>query len=329
MFTPIDETDADQVPAKKIIFTGLDNSGKSSIILALQRTLASLATLAPTKMVERTTFNYLGYQISSHDLGGQKKYLITYLKQPGKYFTDTQVVIYVIDIQEPNRYDESVSYFKDVLAEFKNLDVHPFIYVFFHKAEKILVEGDPESDKEIQGSGMQRAKALEKKLFEINAKQFPLEFKLTTIFDLWSIMAAFSEIMLKLFPQSVLVDKALLEFAVANNLDALLLLDSNSLNIGAYYRNKDSQDIVRSSTPYFLTLLDSWKPFKIGVQQKQMKVTLNDYAFFFREIRQSLHNSKNKDAYLSLYFLAMTMNLKFDVGKLEDFSKMVLGIIKT
>ncbi len=328
MFKPVDETNADLSTTKKIIFTGLDNGGKSSIILALQRTLANLAVLGPTKMVDRTTFDYLGYKISNHDLGGQKKYLITYLKQPGKYFLDTAVIIYVIDIQEPNRFVETVSYFKDVLAELVTLKTNPQIYVFFHKAEKILLHGDPETEKDIEGTGMQRVKQLEKDITEINDKRFKLDFKITTIFDLWSITSAFSDIMLKIFPQSVLLDKALGEFASSNQLDALLLLDSNSLNLGTYYRNKDSQDIVRSSTPYFLTLLDSWKPFKIGSQRKQMKVTLNEYAFYFKEIRQPTPSSKNKDAYVSFYFLAMTTNAKFDVERLEDFSKMVLGILK-
>jgi GTP-binding protein EngB required for normal cell division len=328
MFKPVDETNADLSTTKKIIFTGLDNGGKSSIILALQRTLANLATLGPTKMVDRTTFDYLGYKISNHDLGGQKKYLITYLKQPGKYFLDTAVIIYVIDIQEPNRYDESISYFKDVLTELVALNTTPQIYVFFHKAEKILLHGDPETDKELEGAGMQHVKQLEKSIRDINGGRFKLEFKITTIFDLWSITSAFSDIMLKIFPQSVLLDKALGEFASSNQLDALLLLDSNSLNLGTYYRNKDSQDIVRSSTPYFLTLLDSWKPFKIGSQRKQMKVTLNEYAFFFKEIRQANPSAKNKDAYISFYFLAMTTNTKFEVERLEDFSKMVLGILK-
>ncbi len=328
MFKPVDETNADNVPSKKIIFTGLDNGGKSSIILALQRTLANLATLGPTKMVDRTVFDYLGYKISNHDLGGQKKYLITYLKQPGKYFLDAAVVNYVIDVQEINRYDESISYFKDVLAELVELKTNPLVYVFFHKAEKILLQGDLETEKDLEGAGMQRIKQLEKAIMEINAGRFKVDFKITTIFDLWSITSAFSDIMLKIFPQSVLLDKALGEFASANQLDALLLLDSNSLNMGAYYRNKDANDIVRSSTPYFLTLLDSWKPFKIGSQRKHMKVTLNEFAFYFREIRQPIPSAKNKDAFLSFYFLAMTTNTKFDVDRLEDFSKMVLGILK-
>jgi len=327
MFMPVDENNAvDQIPSKKIIFTGLDNSGKSSILLALQRSLANLATLAPTKMVERTTFNYMGYTISSHDLGGQRKYLITYLKQPGKYFTETAVLIYVIDYQDAIRYDESLSYFKDVLDQFQSLEMVPLIFVFFHKTEPILVAGDQGDDIELEGSGMHRIKQLETKIDEINASRFTIEYRLTTIFDPWSITSAFSDIMLKLYPRSILLDKALEEFAASNTLDSLLLLDSNALNLGTYYSSKDAEKIIRSSTPYFLTLLDSWKPLNSSNDPKLMKVTLNEYAFFFREIRQQLQ--EDQDKYLSFYFLAMTRSAEFETERLDEFSKIILGILK-
>ena len=326
MFMPVDESDSNQIPSKKIIFTGLDNSGKSSILLALQRSLANLATLTPTKMVERATFNYMGYTISSHDLGGQKKYLITYLKQPGKYFTETSVMIYVIDYQDVIRYDESLSYLKDVLDQFQSLEMAPLIFVFFHKTEQIIIEGDQEGEIELEGSGMHKIKLLEGKIDEINAGRFAIEYKLTTIFDPWSITAAFSDIMLKLFPRSILLDKALEEFALSNSLEALLLLDSNALNLGTYFASKTAENIIRSSTPYFLTLLDSWKPFNSSNDTKLMKVMMNEYAFYFREIRQTLQEDQEK--YMSFYFLAMNRNAEFEIERLDDFSKMVLGILK-
>lgn len=326
MFLPVDESSSDQIPSKKIIFTGLDNSGKSSIILALQRALSNLATLAPTKMVERSTFNYMGYTISSHDLGGQRKYLITYLKQPGKYFSETSVLIYTIDYQDSVRYDESLSYLKDVLAQFESLEMTPLIFVFFHKTEKIVIEGDQENETELEGSGMHKIKQLERKIDELNAGRFAIEYNLTTIFDPWSITSAFSNILLKLYPRSVLLDKALEEFAGSNNLDALLLLDSNALNLGLYFSSSDAEKIIRSSTPYFLTLLDSWKPFSDNNEPKLMKVTLNEHAFFFREVRQLLQEEQDK--YLSFYFLAMTKNTEFEIERLDEFSKIVLGILK-
>ncbi len=311
----------DETIFRKIVFTGLDNGGKSTIILTLQRSLAKLATLAPTKMVERSNFTYLGHHFVAHDLGGQKKYLINYLKQP-VYFAETETVIYVIDAQDTVRYDESLSYFKDMLVEFKSLNINPRIFVFFHKTERILVDGDPETENELEGTMTKRVDELKEKIVKTckEAGEFKVEFKLTSVFDIWSITSAFSEIMMKIIPRSELLDKALEEFSNTTGLEALLLLDSNSLIIGNHYQTDEAKDILRASTPYFLTLLDSWK--KVG-KRKEMTVLISEYAFVFIELYKQGEST-------SLYFLAMTKGAetKIYTDKLDDFSKIIIGILK-
>jgi len=75
--------------AQKILFTGLDDAGKTSIILALQREFEKIANIEPTKATQRRIFTLLGRAVSEWDLGGQKHYCISYLKNPGKYFDGT------------------------------------------------------------------------------------------------------------------------------------------------------------------------------------------------------------------------------------------------
>lgn len=302
-----EESPKDDEQTKKIIFTGLDNSGKSSIILALQRNIAKIATLSPTRLVDRTLFEYMGYSIVRHDLGGQKKYLISYLKNPEKYFDHTAVCIYVIDIRDMPRFNESLSYFEDVLEKFEELDLKPWIYVFFHKSENILLSKDKFGEEEIE--------KLKKEITKMNDERFKVEFRITTIFDLWSISSAFSDVMLNLYPRSVLLDKTLQEFGVMSGYAAFLLLDKNSLTLAQYYQNDEAKEILNASTPYFLTLLDSWKPFKT-IQKKQMKVLLNNYNFLFYELNY----------HTPLYFLVMAED-PIDMGKLDDFSKEILNIL--
>ncbi|MFX0102711.1 MAG: ADP-ribosylation factor-like protein [Candidatus Hodarchaeota archaeon] len=302
-----EESPKDSEHTKKIIFTGLDNSGKSSIILALQRNVAKIATLSPTRLVDRTLFEYMGYNIVRHDLGGQKKYLISYLKNPEKYFDHTAVCIYVIDIRDMARFNESLSYFEDVLEKFQELDLEPLIYVFFHKSENILLSTDKYGEEEIE--------KLKEEIKKMNDIRFKLEFKITTIFDLWSISSAFSDVMLNLYPRSVLLDKKLQEFGILSNYAAFLLLDKNSLTLAQYYQNDEAKEILNASTPYFLTLLDSWKPFKT-IQKKQMKVLLNNYNFLFFELNY----------HTPLYFLVMA-EFPIEVEKLNDFSKEILNIL--
>ena len=125
-------------PQSKILFTGLDAAGKTSIILALQREFSKIALLKPTRGAQRRIFEFLGREISEWDLGGQISYRISYLKNPGKYFDGTEIAIYVIDIQNKARIPEALSYFKDVVEQFRKLEIEPPIYIFFHKYDPAL-----------------------------------------------------------------------------------------------------------------------------------------------------------------------------------------------
>ncbi|MHA2324400.1 MAG: ADP-ribosylation factor-like protein, partial [Promethearchaeota archaeon] len=134
----------------KILFTGLDGAGKTSIILSLQREFSKIAIIEPTKGAQRSTFKLMGREISEWDLGGQKSYLISYLKNPSKYFDDTEVAIYVIDILDASRIIESLSYFYDVVEKFKELKISPVINIFFHKYDPKMLRGvEKQIDKEI------------------------------------------------------------------------------------------------------------------------------------------------------------------------------------
>ena len=121
------------VSASKLLFTGLDNAGKTTIIYGLQREFSKIAFLKPTRGAQRRIFEFMGREIAEWDLGGQISYRISYLKNPGKYFDDTEIAIYVIDVQNRVRLPEAISYLKDVVEQFKKLEIAPPIYIFLHK----------------------------------------------------------------------------------------------------------------------------------------------------------------------------------------------------
>ena len=125
----------------KILFTGLDDAGKTSIILSLQREFSKIAVLSPTRGAQRRVFSFLGKDIAEWDLGGQVSYRISYLKNPGKFFDGTEIAIYVIDIQNKPRIPEAISYYKDVIDQFRELEIEPPIYIFLHKYDPALRRG--------------------------------------------------------------------------------------------------------------------------------------------------------------------------------------------
>lgn len=127
---------------QKVIVVGLDNAGKTAILNKFGGKLGieSLASLTPTKGVDRRNIQMEDSDVELFiwDMGGQKQYREKYLKQPEQYFLEIDLLIYVIDIQDPERYAESFEYFEDILKILKMLEEDPFIMVYIHKHDPDL-----------------------------------------------------------------------------------------------------------------------------------------------------------------------------------------------
>ncbi|MHA1672491.1 MAG: ADP-ribosylation factor-like protein, partial [Promethearchaeota archaeon] len=76
----------------KILFTGLDASGKTSYLRAIKQKFSELTNIKPTKGVERQEENILGQDIMEWDVGGQLKYRTNFLKQADLYLYDTNLL---------------------------------------------------------------------------------------------------------------------------------------------------------------------------------------------------------------------------------------------
>ena len=263
----------DKPDAKKILFTGLDDAGKTSIILALRREFSKIAVIKPSRGAQRRVFEFLGKDISEWDLGGQKSYRISYLKSPGKYFDKTEIAIYVIDVQNKTRINESLSYLKDVVNKFKDLEIEPPIFIFFHKFDPVLTKNSREDAHKLY---LYLKNRIEK---DINYEQ--IYYYQTTIFNLSTIIKPMSKILLSLYPKSKLIQKAATEFATKFSADGLEILDDNSLIVGSYYRNDGIKDILNSTTPYFLSLNDSFQNSLNPMEEEQDNIEVQRYGKYF------------------------------------------------
>jgi len=264
----------------KILFTGLDAAGKTTIILGLQREFSKIALLKPTRGAQRRIFEFLGRDIAEWDLGGQVSYRIAYLKNPGKYFDGTEIAIYMIDIQNKTRIPEAISYFKDVVEQFKKLTISPPIYVFLHKYDPAL-----------RRNALNELKTLEIEIKEKvkNAVDYrEIYFYNTSIYDLPSIIKAMSEILLNLYPKSDLIEKTINQFAEKVNSDGVVILDDNSLILGAYYKSDEARNLLSASTPYFLALNDNLQFTQVlpGKEYDESKMIVQrfDKNFIFKQL---------------------------------------------
>lgn len=263
--------------SEKILFTGLDAAGKTSIIHALQREFSKIAVLKPTRGAQRRIFEFLGKEISEWDLGGQISYRISYLKNPSKYFDGTELAIYVIDIQNKPRIPEALSYLNDVVEQFRKLEIEPPIYIFFHKFDPALIKNAPNEMNNLLLNLKEKIKKI--------ANYPKIYFYQTTIYDLSTIINAMSEILLALYPKSELIEKTITEFAKKVKSGGCVVIDDNSLIIGSYYENDDNKHLLNASTPYFLTLNDSFQVPESGSAGDQMVVQRFGKFFVFKQVQ--------------------------------------------
>lgn len=129
----------------KIILAGIDNVGKTSLSIALKHRGAfsllfqKLNALTPTRGLLRGKLEVFGLDIHLHELGGQKIYRDDYLNNPEQYFIGTDTIIYVVDVQAEDRYEESFEYLKQIVNVTQKLRLDVPWTIFFHKSDPDFV----------------------------------------------------------------------------------------------------------------------------------------------------------------------------------------------
>ncbi|MFX1356074.1 MAG: ADP-ribosylation factor-like protein [Promethearchaeota archaeon] len=120
---------------QKIIVVGLSNAGKTTILKKFggQIGIKDLAKLNPTKGIERQEIVTSDLALAIWDFGGQEEYRNKYLQNPDKYFLNVDLVIYVIDLQDPGSFEESINYFNQIIDVLYKVEEEPYILIFIHK----------------------------------------------------------------------------------------------------------------------------------------------------------------------------------------------------
>ncbi|MBD3228078.1 MAG: hypothetical protein GF329_07800 [Candidatus Lokiarchaeota archaeon] len=129
---------------KKIIFMGLDNAGKTSIIKLLTQSygMEAFSDLSPTEGVERHEIVGPASSYAIWDFGGQELYRRLYLDDPEKYLMGIDLFFYVVDIQDKDRFHQSYNFFKKIIEVLKFLKESPEINILLHKFDPEL-ENNP------------------------------------------------------------------------------------------------------------------------------------------------------------------------------------------
>lgn len=124
----------------KILIMGLDNSGKSSIVACLQgiKNISAFNSPKPTRGRVVQNFEALNSNYAIWDLGGQRAFRDAYFQEIDSFLKGTSKIIYTIDLQDVNRYDEALEYMRRVINlidKKQNIDFS----IFLHKFDPDLV----------------------------------------------------------------------------------------------------------------------------------------------------------------------------------------------
>ena len=269
----------------KILFAGLDDSGKTSFLLSVDRKFSKLIGLKPTTGANIKSIEALGATIFLWDLGGQLQFRKKYINKAEIYLYEADLLFYFIDIRNKIRFEESIEYLlnlKKILKQFNQNT--PIIY--------ILSKGDPDIIK--SGEIIENLETVKLKLAEVSPEE-PSELYVTSIFQIFTILRAFSSGISKLSPNRNLINHNLRNFSVKTNTYLTLLLSVDGLVLADFYSPKakkltkiaNSEEIVNIFeivSPQLAMLFKIFSRFK-ALKEEEAIFKVADSVILFRKVQ--------------------------------------------
>ena len=235
---------------KKLLMIGLDNGGKSSILAVVQDKFSIIRDLLPTRGVKREKLDFFGYPIISWDLGGQVQYRENmYFSKPELFFSEADLVLYVLDSQDHERFTESANYFREVLKHLDALGEHPPVLIVLNKS-------DQDVRKTLQ---WQKNIASIKNKFnhiasEFEEKGFSIDYYDTSIFQKETILQMFSIALKKVSETSEIVEHILEDFNTKVEGRALSLISMDGLIFGSFTKSETDEMMINNTALLLQTL---------------------------------------------------------------------------
>ena len=233
---------------KKLLLIGLDNGGKTSILAVLQDKFSIIKSLLPTKGVKREKLEFFGYPIVSWDLGGQVQYREKYyFNKPEIFFTEVDLILYVIDVQDAERFQESAEYFQQVLEALTELN---------EKAPVLVVLNKSDQDFRKTLEWQKNVRAIKDAFNPLLTKfdNFDIDYYDTTIFQKETIMQMFSIALKKVSDTSEIIEHILEEFTHIVNGKAASLISMDGLIFGSYHKTKTDEMLINNTALLLQTL---------------------------------------------------------------------------
>ncbi len=241
---------------KKIVFSGLDNVGKTAIIQTLmtgcvpvsvnqQKTLTELGPTEGLRREEVTLFGWIQAEIL--DMGGLEQYRLKYLEEKGEVFGQTDLLVFVIDAQDYGRFNEALDYLNSVLDVYSSLGGIPYTAVFLNKWDAEVESPDH----------LERLELLRKNIAKIFRKVRSDRFHVdnTSVFEAEKLFLSFSTVLRKISNVLPVIEGILREYGDLLGSRDLMLFDDKALLIADYTSNY--QKVLSTTTMRMIWLRET------------------------------------------------------------------------
>ncbi|MFW9879281.1 MAG: ADP-ribosylation factor-like protein [Candidatus Thorarchaeota archaeon] len=301
---------------KKILLTGLDNGGKTSILAVVQDKFSIIKSLLPTRGVKREKLDFFGYPIISWDLGGQVQYREKlYFNRPELFFTEADIILYVVDSQDPDRFPEAANYFREVLKALTELKENPELLI-------VLSKSDQDIRKTLQWQ--QNVTTIKNKFNKVadEFEQFSVDFCDTTVFDRNTVMQMFSIALMKVSDTSEIIENILEDFCNQVDAKAASLVSMDGLIFASYTSTNTDEMLVNNTALLLQTLSNFYNSIGL-IREKSIRLDLPLNGFTIRG-EQLFEYS---DLQIPVYLWALAEEPKKLEGKLDYFKEQLLPLI--
>jgi small GTP-binding protein len=288
---------------KKISILGLDNAGKSSIALYLDRKFSLVSKLTPTKLANINTqsVDILGLQLSIWDLGGQKQYRSEYLKNKEMYFSNLSGFFYVIDIQDNQRYEISINYLANLAKVVKeyNPELEELV-ILLHKY-----------DPDIQGSEkyLNKIESLKDKIKSLSL-DFNITFYPTSIYDGANLMKAFSFSVIRKCGKAKLLENILKEYTKETWSSAAILLNESYLFLASRATDDKYLNFCTDIIPDLSKVMDRLNRWDVKTEDSIMNVLIKNGKAKQRKKGIIFMKRIDIENYGSVYLMTLCLNKK-------------------
>ena len=230
---------------RKLLMLGLDNSGKTSLLQVIKKKFAR--DILPTRGVKREKLDFFGYPIISWDLGGQVQFRENwYFEKPELYFTDANLMIYVVDVQDEDRFEESAEYFEKILNILDDLNENIPILIVLHKSDPDIIYS------EYWEENVNRIRTTFNEI--LKPHDFAQDYAITSIFQNESVIQMFSSALKQFSETSEIIEHVLEDFAQEVGALCISLISIEGLIFGSYTTSENNEVLLNNTALLLQTL---------------------------------------------------------------------------